>query len=273
MERGALREGLSASGRVARQIGAIGGAWWRMRNPPGDARQASEALQRVSARLCAENGLVLERRGALPPPGCVVVANHVSYVDTLVLPSLIPCTCIAKREVAEWAVIGPMTVRLGVLFVDRDSPHSGAVVLRRAMRALHAGVTVVAFPEGTTTSGTELLPFRRGVFGLARRLGVPVVAATLRYDDPRVAWTGDASFLGHYVRNVARWPRTTVRLSLSEPFDPRAHGDARGLAAVVRAHIERELSLPEARPAPSPARPRRYPVPSGRTTSLPTPSS
>jgi len=274
MQPGELLEGLAGPGRIVRRIAFIGRTWWGMRDAPADRGAASVKLQRVAARICAENGIVVvDRRGPLPPPGCVVVANHISYVDTLVLPSLMPCTCIAKQQVADWPVIGPLTARLGVLFVDRDSPHSGAVVLRRAMRALEAGVTVVAFPEGTTTSGAELLPFRRGVFGLARRLRVPVVAAAISYDDPRAAWTGNTSFLGHYVRSVARWRRTAVRLSLSAPFDPRAHSDARGLAEAVREHITRELSLPGQQPARPRPQPRRYAAPSGRTTSLPTPSS
>jgi 1-acyl-sn-glycerol-3-phosphate acyltransferase len=172
----------------------------------------------------------------------VVVANHVSYVDTLVMPSLVPCTCIAKREVAAWPIIGPITRRLGVLFVDRDSPYSGAVVLRHADRALRAGVAVVAFPEGTTTPGHVLLRFRPGVFALARRLGASVVAAALSYDDPDVAWTGTDPFLGHYLRRVASRQRTVVRLSLSPPLDPRAWSTAAAMAQAVRAHIAAELA-------------------------------
>jgi 1-acyl-sn-glycerol-3-phosphate acyltransferase len=241
-ERIGLADSLAIPGRFARRIAAMGQAWWRVRNEDtAELAAASRALNRAAIRLCQDNGIVVERRGPLPPPGCILVANHVSYVDTLLLPSLLPCTCIAKREVAGWPMIGPMTVRLGVLFVERASPYSGAVVLRGARRALEAGVTVVAFPEGTTTTGEEVLPFRRGVFELARKLGTPVVAAALRYDDPEVAWVGDASFFKHYLRNVARRRRTTVRLSLSAPFDPMVAPDAAALAESARAYIAGEL--------------------------------
>jgi 1-acyl-sn-glycerol-3-phosphate acyltransferase len=184
---------------------------------------------------------VIQIRGPRPPAGAVIVANHVSYVDTLVLPSLLPSTCIAKTEVASWPLIGPMTQRLGILFVDRASVSSGALVLRQAIRALQAGVAVIAFPEGTTSPGTTLLPFKRGIFGVARRLGVPVVAAAVSYEDRRIAWTGQAGFLGHYLRGVAGRAHTRVRLVLSPPFDPRAWPGATALADAARRFIADQL--------------------------------
>jgi 1-acyl-sn-glycerol-3-phosphate acyltransferase len=239
---------LAVTGRTARRFGALAGAWWRLRQEPlvtrrtaADWLAVAERLQEVTSRLCADNNVVFEVRGARPPAGSVIVANHLSYVDTLVLPSLLPSTCIAKREVADWPVIGPMTERLGVLFVDRGSVTSGARVLRQAIRALEAGVAVIAFPEGTTSLGHSLLPFRRGIFGAARRLGVPVVAAALSYDDDAVAWTGDAGFLGHYVRGVAGKRSTTVRMCFSAPIDPHAWPNATALADAARGFISRQL--------------------------------
>jgi 1-acyl-sn-glycerol-3-phosphate acyltransferase len=240
---------IATTGRTARRFGALAATWWRLRGAEAPEsstasawRSAAARLQAVTAHLCAENGVVFDIRGERPPAGAVVVANHVSYVDTLVLPSLVASTCIAKREVADWPVIGPMTERLGVLFVDRSSPMSGAVVLRRAMRALDAGVAVIAFPEGTTSAGDHVLPFRRGIFGAARRLGVPVVAAALSYDDPSVAWTGDASFLYHYVKGVAGRRETTVRLSFSAPIDPHDWPNATALADAARGFIADQLA-------------------------------
>jgi 1-acyl-sn-glycerol-3-phosphate acyltransferase len=239
---------LAKGSRTARRLGALAATWWRLRGLSGDRRggadwqAVAEHLRAATAHLCAENGVVFDIRGARPPAGSVIVANHVSYVDTLVLPSLLPSTCIAKREVAEWPVIGPMTERLGVLFVDRSSVSSGAVVLRRAMRALAAGVAVIAFPEGTTSAGRSVLPFKRGIFGIARRLGVPVVAAALSYDDPAIAWTGDASFLDHYLKGVAGRRTTTVRMSFSAPIDPHAWPSASTLADAAREFIVGRLA-------------------------------
>jgi 1-acyl-sn-glycerol-3-phosphate acyltransferase len=238
---------LATCSRAARRFGTLAATWARLlrvsgrRTSPAEWRAVAGRLQAVTMHLCAKNGVVIEVRGPRPPAGAVIVANHVSYVDTLVLPSLLPSTCIAKTEVADWPLIGPMTERLGVLFVDRASVSSGALVLRQAIRALRAGVAVIAFPEGTTSEGTSLLPFKRGIFGVARRLGVPVVAVAVAYDDPNIAWTGQAGFLGHYVRGVAGKPHTRVRLTFSPPIDPRPWPGATALADAARRFIGDQL--------------------------------
>jgi 1-acyl-sn-glycerol-3-phosphate acyltransferase len=247
---------------LAQRLGALARSWWLLRQPwrfgrlpPSDLHTTALSLRTVTARLCADNGMEVETRGPRPPAGCVLVANHLSYIDTLILPSLIHGTVIAKREVLGWPVIGQMVKQLGVLFVERDSPWSGALVLRQAMRAVSAGLTLVAFPEGSTTRGDQLLPFKRGVFGLARRLGVPVVAASISYQDPGLTWTGDEEFLGHYVDRVARKRRTAVRLTFSAPFDSRAWPSATALADGVRRHIAETLASPWERRAPLTRRP------------------
>jgi 1-acyl-sn-glycerol-3-phosphate acyltransferase len=265
-----LPEALTFPARLAARVGGLGALWWRLRDHSNAHPLArAEALRATVADLCAANGVVIERRGAVPPPGSLVVANHVSYVDTIAVPSVMPCTCIAKSEVAGWPFIGAMTRKLGVLFVVRDSPWSGAVVLRKAIRSLRAGVAVVGFPEGTTTDGQgELLPFRRGMFGIARLLGRPVVAATLAYEAPELAWTGDTSFVGHYLGQVARRRRNVIRISFSSPFEPARFASAEAMARTVRAHIADELRTLRVR-----ARPAESYAGSGQTTSLPTPSS
>src|SRR5205814_298962 len=99
-----LPPSLATSGRTARRFGALAGAWWRLRHLPliqrktaADWQAVAERMQVATERLCADNGVVFDIRGALPPAGSVIVANHLSYVDTLALPSLLPSTCIAKR--------------------------------------------------------------------------------------------------------------------------------------------------------------------------------
>src|SRR3954464_2988649 len=78
---------LATSGRTARRFGALAGAWWRLRhlpliqrNTPAGGRAGAERMQVTTERLCADNGVVFEIRGARPPAGSVIVANHLSYV-------------------------------------------------------------------------------------------------------------------------------------------------------------------------------------------------
>jgi lyso-ornithine lipid O-acyltransferase len=183
--------------------------------------------------VCAVHGLEVRATGEIPVGPCAIVANHLSYLDPLAIASLVPLTAIAKEEVASWPFLGRALRDLGLLFVDRASTVSGARTLRQAARCFEAGLSVLTFPEGTTTTGVSVLPFRRGIFGIAARMGIPVVPVSLRYDVPTVAWTGDDPFVPHYLRTVRR-ATTQLELHFAAPIEtsPRDHADA----LAVRAH-------------------------------------
>jgi lyso-ornithine lipid O-acyltransferase len=208
--------------------------------------QAARQVQAIATQLCASHGVQISVRGTLPNEPVVVVANHVSYVDTLVLPALFPTTCVAKKEVATWPGIGALARRLGTVFVERGNPISGAVALRQSMRALAAGVNIVAFPEGTTTPGDRLLPFHRGIFGIALHSNVAVLPVTLVYDDPGVAWVGEDPFLSHYLTRVASARKTGVTVHLGPLMSPQMYSCARSMAKTAQQLIAKTLrrSLP-----------------------------
>jgi 1-acyl-sn-glycerol-3-phosphate acyltransferase len=156
----------------------------------------------------------------------------------MVLLSLVPAVPIAKHEVRRWPLLGAAAGSFGVLFVDRCSPWSGARVIRASMRALAGGVSVLGFPEGTTTDGTRLLSFRRGLFGVARLAGVPIVPVALRYPDPSLCWYDDQLFLPHYLRTAFR-RESNVEVRIGTPIDPRR--SAGELATLARGAIHRLL--------------------------------
>ncbi len=236
--RRALRVGRRGGGTLFATLAAIGEG----RRTPSPAVAAAR-FQSITRALAALHGVRLERRGELPDGPCVLVANHVSWLDAIVLGQLAPCAPIAKGEVAGWPVIGAGGRALGVSFVDRSSPMSGAVALRRALRVLGAGASVLNFPEGTTTDGTRLLPFRRGVFGVARLAGAPIVPIALSYASPAIAWTGGASFAPHYVQTAAR-DEIVARVTFGSPILPWPRDSARILAAAARHEIAALLGLP-----------------------------
>ena len=209
-------------------------AWPCAPRTPEQRLQAAQRAQKLAAGLCRSHGVTIDVQGVLPEQPVVVVANHVSYVDTLVLPSLLPTTCVAKKEVAAWPGIGGLATRLGTLFVERGNAQSGAVALRQAARALSAGVSVIAFPEGTTSPGDRLLPFHRGIFGLAILQNVPVLPITLTYSDPRVAWVGEDPFLNHYLWRVASRRETRVTVRVAPLMNPSLFGNAGALANAVQ---------------------------------------
>lgn len=196
--------------------------------PLGDAgprhRARARTFSELAARVLGELGLTIESSGPIPSGPCVLVSNHLSWFDPLVVASLVPVTAIAKSEVARWPFVGERARALGIIFVDRSSGHSGARGLLEARRALGEGLCVLNFPEGTTTRGDSVLPFRRGVFGLARLLEVPVVPVRLDVD-PALTWVGDDPLLPHFWR-VASSPRPLVRLRFDEPLALADESDA-----------------------------------------------
>jgi len=149
----------------------------------------------------------------------------------------VPCLPVSKLDVRGWPVIGALAGRLGVIFHARGDAASGQRVLREVEVALQKGMVVLNFPEGTTSDGRAVLPFRKGLFGVAARLGVPVVPVALRYQPAGLAWTGDATFLPHYLRLAARG-RSSVRLRFGAPETSAAGSDAAALAEAVRRRVQ-----------------------------------
>lgn len=172
--------------------------------PPDEIGAKARRASWVAENLLALHGIEVRVEGEIPRGRCVLVANHISYLDPVAIVALAPNIAIAKSEVSDWPLLGDAMKELGVLFFERGNSFSGARVLRQATRCLHHNIPVLAFPEGTTTTGGDVLPFRRGVFGIARHTGAPIVPVTVSYDAIGAAWVGDESFVPHYLRTVSR---------------------------------------------------------------------
>jgi 1-acyl-sn-glycerol-3-phosphate acyltransferase len=190
----------------------------------------------LAENLCAMHGIEVRAGGDVPRSPAILVANHVSYLDPLAIMSVIPSVAIAKHEVASWPVLGELARGLDLLLVDRADPYSGARVLLRARTLLERGASILVFPEGTTTTGADVLPFKRGMFGLARALGVPVIPIALDYHEARVAWVGDSLFLPHYLE-ISGYPRVGARLEFGDPMYAEPSERAEQFAARVRDHL------------------------------------
>jgi 1-acyl-sn-glycerol-3-phosphate acyltransferase len=117
----------------------------------------------------------------LPEGPCVVVANHASYVDGVVLKALLPARfCfVIKKEVVKVPLVGLLLKRIGSEFVDRFNRNAGAVDARRLMKAADSGQALVFFPEGTFTDQPGLGKFHAGAFAIAARAGLPVVPVVI----------------------------------------------------------------------------------------------
>ncbi len=197
--------------------------------------------QRFCARIIRALGIAVTVEGEFPAAG-VVVANHQTYMDITVLASLRPCVFVSKAEIARWPVVGWMTRMAGTVFVERGRGGSAAAASVGMLAAARAGVPVVFFPEGTTSSGEGLLPFRGGLLAEARIAELPITAGLLRYtvegpagavvaDD--VAYWGDRGLLEHVARFLTlEGVRVTVRFS-DTPMVFR-NGERKAAAAEAR---------------------------------------
>jgi 1-acyl-sn-glycerol-3-phosphate acyltransferase len=204
------------------------------------ARERALVLRDVARRALELHGIELDAKGPLPLGPAVLVANHVSWLDPLVVASLLPCVPISKLDLAKWPVVGGLARELGVVFVARGDANSGLRVLRGAEAALSDGLPVLNFPEGTTTTGDTVLPFRKGLFGIARTLGFPVVPVAISYEPPELAWVGNDAFLPHWF-GLAATRRSRASVRLGAPMPVAAQGSALDLARAARAEVARLL--------------------------------
>lgn len=160
---------------------------------------------------CTVEGKPLGRRAAAGKFEAVI-ANHLSYLDIVVLAAVQPFVMVAKTEVRGWPLLGWLTAQAGTVYVTRgQGPASYPAVNAAMANAFRSGLPVLFFPEGTTTDGSAVLPLRRGLFHSVLRDRVHVRAAALRYrleDDHGgtasvandVCWWGDADFVPHLFR-------------------------------------------------------------------------
>lgn len=118
----------------------------------------------------------------LPPSACVVVANHASYLDGVVLYAVLPPRFgfVIKREMSRVPLANLLLRRIGSHYVDRGRGHRGARDTRRLMKRAHAGDALAFFPEGTFGDQPGLATFRSGAFVIAARAKLPVVPVAIR---------------------------------------------------------------------------------------------
>ena len=187
-------------------------------------------------------GIRIRRVGELPPPGSLVVSNHYGYADVVTIGGLFPCVFAARHDMRAWPLFGALAASGGTIFINRQLKRAGARGVARVAAALVAGATVLGFPEGTSTEGTELLPFRSGIFQAAVSYlaldGGPVTAENLDV----VAWFRGESFLGHALR-LASHRSVLAEVRFGEPLLP-PHADRRTLAATAEARVRQLRGLP-----------------------------
>lgn len=188
---------------------------------------------------------------ALAQGPLLIVCNHVSWLDIVVLSSIAPVSFVAKKEVAGWPLFGTLARLQRTVFVDRDRRHATGVSRDELRERLKAGDIIVLFAEGTSGDGRSVLPFKSSFFGAAEIPGVLVQPVTLAYRGhrnlpmtrrlmPSYAWYGDMDLLPHLVGALRAGP-IEVRVACHAPLSLGGEVSRKALARHAEAEVRRGL--------------------------------
>ena len=197
----------------------------------------------------------------------LLVANHVSYLDIPLLGGVTDATFVSKADVASWPVFGFLAKVANTVFIERVPARARAQKAELAAR-LDSGEPLILFPEGTSTSGAEVLPFKSALFGVAdalpegRELLVqPVSVAYARLSDGRplkgvlralYGWYGDMTLAPHLVAAMGL-PGVEVEVTFHPPLKSADFADRKALAAHCQAMVAAGLAASLAQTPPDQA--------------------
>ncbi|HSF25216.1 MAG TPA: lysophospholipid acyltransferase family protein [Blastocatellia bacterium] len=170
------------------------------------ARWQELILHRWARSAAFVLGLKIDVSCNAPAAPFLLVSNHLSYVDVVVFASQLHCLFVAKKDVESWPIIGTLCRSVGTIFTDRRNRRDLRRVNDGIAQALEDGRGVILFPEGTSTKGSSVLPFRSSLLEAAAKQGFPVSSAAVSYrvltDDPpasmSVCWWGEMTFGSHF---------------------------------------------------------------------------
>ena len=211
----------------------------RLNEPQREAR-----VQAWSLRMLALLGVGLEVRGQPPTSGPVLlVANHISWLDILVMHAACYCRFVSKADVRQWPLIGTLATGGGTIYIERESRRDALRVVHHVTASLKRGEVVAVFPEGTTGDGTTLLPFHANLIQAAISADVPIQPVALGFVDVASggisrspSFVGDETMAGSVWRTVSGPPLVAV-VRYGQPEQAAGRG-RREWAAELRSAVD-----------------------------------
>jgi 1-acyl-sn-glycerol-3-phosphate acyltransferase len=168
--------------------------------------QRAEWMHFCGRIVLAAMGIRYRVEGTPPSGSTLIAANHLSYLDIVIVSAALPAAFVAKQEIGNWPFFGPLSKMGGAIFVDRTSRASAWETAEEMTLRLAANVPVVLFPEGTSTDGSDVQRFHSTLFAPAVEAKVPVIPAAVFYEmkgagtERDLCWFGDDAFLPHLLR-------------------------------------------------------------------------
>ena len=168
------------------------------RMPGWSNPQRNVWIQHWSATLLRILAIRLHVSGAPPDSTAplMIVANHISWIDVHVLNAICPARFVAKSEIRRWPLIGHLARQAGTVFIERARQRDILRVNRALAALMRAGAASAVFPEGTTTEGGTVLPFRPALLQAAINCGARLQPVALGYRHADGRWCSQAGFTG-----------------------------------------------------------------------------
>jgi 1-acyl-sn-glycerol-3-phosphate acyltransferase len=203
------------------------------------------------ARLISNGAAIpaaLQRDGVDPrSAGRLALANHVSWMDIFAINAVLPSRFVAKAEIGQWPLLGLLVSGGGTLYIERGRRRAVAAINRTVSEHLKVGETIVVFAEGTTTDGSELLPFHSNLIAPALDVGATIWPIAIRYTE-RGARTSAAAFVGEMglLTSLARVlvaQQLVVEVAVLPAIAATDAINRHAIARAARAAIARQLGM------------------------------
>jgi 1-acyl-sn-glycerol-3-phosphate acyltransferase len=174
------------------------GVWIIRYTFPGlSVTQKEERVQAWARALLAQLAIKLVVNGQPPLGGPVLlVANHISWLDIVVMHAARHCRFVSKADVHHWPVVGTLADAAGTLYITRESRRDAMRVVHQMAQQLRAGDVLAVFPEGTTGDGSQVMPFHGNLIQAAISASATVQPVAMHFAD---TVTGAMSFAPCYI--------------------------------------------------------------------------
>jgi len=170
---------------------------------------------RISSKV---SGVRIESKGVLPAQAGLIVCNHRSYFDPLIILMRLNAVPVGKIEMKKWPIIGWGAQLSGVIFVPRASKTGSGRARKSIVEHLQKGYSIINYPEGTTHDKPQTIAFKMGLFKDASAIGFPVYPVAIEYKNSKDAFIGDDTFVPHFIECFGKH-RTYVSVSYGKAIN------------------------------------------------------
>jgi 1-acyl-sn-glycerol-3-phosphate acyltransferase len=192
--------------------------------PRLSVEQRQAKVQSWAARMLQLLGIGLQVRGQPPERGpMLLVSNHISWLDILVMHAARYCRFVSKSDVKHWPLLGALATGAGTLYIERESRRDAMRVVHHMAESLQSGDVLAVFPEGTTSDGVDLLPFHANLIQAAIAAHAPAQPVALQFIDAATGgitlspcYIGDDTLVASLWRTLTG-PTITAVVTFGEP--------------------------------------------------------